>query len=255
MPGFVQLGELTTRVRRRADMVNSTFCTDAEIEEYIEHSFGDLFDLIIESSGARHWIAITGGTDTVAGTAAYTDLEITAELPAQIYKVIGVDVQWNGKWRSIKPAGSMADWNRGEDGTGWTSWEEIRYFFYQAASLTDVTEPGTGLEQVIRFYPTPQGVHTFRVRFIPYPNDWSSAPLSYLQSYSGWDDWIVCDAAAKCLEKEESFAHADRLMRRRDQLSDRIRWHARTMNEETQGRIRDVYDDEGDVGYPWRALS
>lgn len=252
MPGPVQLSELTTRVRRRADMESSTFCTDAEIEEYIEQSLGDLFDLIIESDGSRHWIAQTGTTETVAGTAAYTDLEVLPQMEAPIYKVIGVDVLWEGKWRKI-PAAHMADWNAGEDSTGWTDWREIRYHFYQAASLTDVTEV-TGLQQVFRFFPTPQATHYFRVRFIPYPNDWSSAPKTFLQAYSGWDDYIVCDAAAKCLEKEESFEHADRLLRRRDQLADRIRWHSRTMNEDWQGRVRDL-DEEYDVGWPARALS
>lgn len=253
MPGPVQLGELTTRVRRRADMESSTFCTDAEIEEYIEQSLGELFDLIIESNGARHWIASTRTHETIAGTAAYTDLEVLPQLPAPIYKVIGVDVLWNGIWRKVRPAG-MAEWNAQADSTGgWTDWESITYQFYQAASLDDVTEV-TGLQQVFRFSPTPQGVHYFRVRFIPYPNDWSSAPTTFLQAYSGWDEYIVCDAAAKCLEKEESFDHAERLWRRKEATADRIRWHARTMNEDWQGKVREL-DEERTFLWPPRALS
>ena len=74
----------------------------------------------------------------------------------------------------------------------------------------------TGLQQVFRFFPTPRRRTTSACASF-YPNDWSSAPKTFLQAYSGWDDYIVCDAAAKCLEKEESFEHADRLLRRRDQ--------------------------------------
>lgn len=247
MPGFVQLPELTLRVRRRADMVNSTFCTDAEIEEYIEQSMGALFDLVIESNGARHWVAMTQPQSTVAGQAAYSEVEILpGGLKAQLYKIVGVDVLWNNKWRKVPPA-LVADWNQQEDLQGWTNWRDVRYHFYQAAYLGDVTE-AVNLQQIVRFMPTPQAVHSFRVRYIPYPNDWSSAPTTYFQSYSGWDEYIVCDAAAKCLEKEESFQHAQSLLARRDQAADRIRWHAQTMNEDGQGRIRDL-DDETDFGW------
>jgi hypothetical protein len=242
MPGPVQLAELVTRVRRRADMENSLFCTDAEIQEYVEQSLGDLFDLIIENNGTRHWISQTDVIETSAGVAAYTNLELLPQLPAPIYKLIGVDVKWNGEWVKIKP-GLTGNWNRAEATTGWQSPGDIEYWFYQSAYLTDVLEP-TQLEQVIRFAPTPQGTHEFRLRFVPYPNDWSSAPTRYFQGYSGWDEYIVCDAAAKCLEKEESFEHAERLMRRRDQAGDRIRWHAQTMNEDGQGRIRDLEEEE-----------
>lgn len=234
-------------------MVGSTFVTDAEIQEYVEGSFGDLFDLIIESNGTRHWIATTSTQSTIAGVAAYTDLTVLPSQPAPIYKVIGVDIQWDGVWRTLRPV-QAHDWNVDEDGPGgWHDWREVGYFFYQAATLTDVTEV-TGLQQVIRFTPTPQGVHSFRVRFVPYPNDWSAAPTTFLQGYSGWDEYIVADAAAKCLEKEESWKAAEAQIMRRERAADRIRWHASTMDEEGQGRVRDVYE-EARRGFPPRAFS
>lgn len=246
MPGPVQLGDLVTRVRRRADMERTGFVTDSEIQEYIEQSLGDLFDLVIANHAGRHWIASTDAIETLPGVAAYTNLTTSGQ-PTRIYKLLGVDIEWAGEWRTARPGDQ---WNDGDEPRGWTTADSVRYWFYQPASVGDVLE-ATEVHAAVRFTPTPAGVHRFRLRYVPYPNDWSAAPLRYFQGYTGWDEYIVCDAAAKCLEKEESFEHAATLIGRRDKAAERIRWASLTMDASYQGRVRDVEEEAARRGrYP-----
>ena len=41
--------DLRTRARRRADMENSTFVTDAEIQDYLNSSIAELHDFMVKS--------------------------------------------------------------------------------------------------------------------------------------------------------------------------------------------------------------
>jgi len=242
MPGTVTLADLVTRVKRRASFENSAFVSDAEVEEYIEQSLGALYDLVIESAGPVFWQHTTTTTSTVAGTQVYLT-ESASQLSADIYKVIGVDVFWEGKWRKIKPY-FASDELMMEDETGWTHWSRIFYRMVFPAMAKGPLQTAAANARHIQFIPAPAAVHSFRIRYIPSPGDWSTSGATYLfHGLSGWDEWIVCDSAAKCLEKEESLEQAMALLKRRDERGDAIRWHARTMDEEGQGRIRDLSEE------------
>lgn len=253
MSGSVVLSDLVTRVRRKANMENTTFCTDAEIQEYLEQYFGELYDMIIEGDGGHHYIVTSLDQSTVAGTETY---QITnGQDPDPIYKVLGVDVKWNNEWRKVEQL-HPAHWNDLEDSVGWTHWTDVRYHWLTlltAAAPNVFDDPAPG--RIVRFHPTPQAVHTFRVRYLPYPNDFSSgASTDAFQGFSGWDKYAVLGAAADCADKEESFDLADRLRAQMQQQAERILWHSKTMNEDGQNRVRDVYED-GPPRRPRRALS
>ncbi|MCP4243132.1 MAG: hypothetical protein GY772_21470, partial [bacterium] len=60
----ISLADLIVRCRQRADMLNTQFCTDAEITSYLTESLGELYDLIIQNAGnefflRRAWIEET----------------------------------------------------------------------------------------------------------------------------------------------------------------------------------------------------
>lgn len=238
MPGAVALSDLVTRVRRRADLENTTFVTDSEVEEEVEQSLGALYDLVIGVNGGGFWQQVTEANPTAAGTATYTPLQTVGDqTEAQIYKVLAVEVQWDGEWRKILPYQVGEELTR-EDLEGWSHYSHIRYRRLLAAR-TEGPVNTTNFTQ-IRFIPTPQAVHSYRVRYIPIPGDWSSLGSSYkFQGFSGWDEWVVCDAAAKFLEKGEKFKRADRLLARKAEAEQRIRWAVVTMDAESQGHIRD----------------
>ena len=47
------LTQLIAAVRQRADFVNSQFVTDAELTSYINQSYFELYDLLIQKYGDR----------------------------------------------------------------------------------------------------------------------------------------------------------------------------------------------------------
>lgn len=248
MPGVKTQAELVTLVRQRCDNVNTTFVTDAEIQTYLEGSLGELLDLVIEEGGADHFLAVTPTISTVAGTEEYTIYSNDdPSTVAPIYKVVAVEAQFGGKWRRLA---NYAFWQRLslEDTSGWSNehstFYRINFQFLGGTSAS--ARPGAK----IRFIPTPQAVHSVRVVYIQYPGDWSNGDFTGLQSYSGWSEMIVCDAAAKILEKEES--DSSHLLARKAVAMDRIRHHARTMNHGEGDSIRDMYESYQIDHLPWR---
>ena len=52
----VSLAELITRIRQRADMVDTQFVTDEEITSYCNESLGELYDLIVGSAAQEYFM-------------------------------------------------------------------------------------------------------------------------------------------------------------------------------------------------------
>lgn len=74
--------QLRTDVRQRADLVSSTFITDAELTEYINGSIADLFDRLVASRGMDYYEKVPPYSfTTVGGTSLYS-------LPADFYQLI-----------------------------------------------------------------------------------------------------------------------------------------------------------------------
>lgn len=237
MPGVVNLTTLTTAVRRRADMENTLFVSDTEIQEYIQGSYGDLFDLMIESAGPEQFVRIAELITTTPGQPIYTIMEDNSPaVPALIYKPLMCVLS---------------------DGTTTTRLDPSADFdVYPEVLLTGVTgrpekyrvlgpelsraAAGTEMVKELLIQPAPDAAYTVFLAYIPSPPDLTTTSVQNLYGYSGWEEYVVCDAAAKCAEKEESFDLADRLLRRREMVAQRIRWHMKTMHMDGAGRIRDI---------------
>ena len=82
----VTLTTLRSRVRERADMVNSTFLTDTadSMDALINEAAQELHELLVLNYGEDYAVA-SASTSTVAGTSAYA-------LPADFMKLLGVDL-------------------------------------------------------------------------------------------------------------------------------------------------------------------
>lgn len=243
MPGPVQLSELVTRVRRRADMENTTFVSDAEVEEYIEQSAGELLDLMIESAGADVFSVTSATNTTSAGTSQY-EIQDGGGNALNVYRVLGVDVKFSGEWRSIRKL-SFRYRNRMVDQDGTWSGQNTVFYRPMPLSTPDVWDGTADLTFKLEFFPSPPAGQEFRVHYIPFPIDASSGGTVYLQGFSGWDEYVVVDAAMKCLEKEESDTR--HLERRLARLLDRIRHAALTMDVGDNNAIGDVYTDSWDL--------
>lgn len=220
-------------------MENSSFVSDTEWTTYIEQSVGELLDLCIETAGPQNFAVVSGEGTTTSGTDVY-DVPDPAdpETAASLYKVIAVLVKFDGTYRRVRrmriqDAQTFVD----NDGT-WSGRDSV---FYQVAFRTDTIWEATTYQRQIRFFPSPPSGRSFKLLYIPFPyrND-----TTYINGLPGWEDYVVVDAAAKALEKEESDARA--LWKRKAELTERIRFHAATLNLDETDQVRDINLDRQD---------
>jgi len=162
-------------------MEGSQFVTDAELVGYINGSAQELYDVLV-SSFQDYYISQSADFVLTSGVDSIT-------LPANFYKLRGVDKQLSATdWQSISPF-SFAERN---DRAGLSQYSirdsGIRYRVQGAAiKLT----PATTCEGTYRFWYVP------RMTLLALDAD-------NFDGINGWDEYVIVDAAIKCLQKEES---------------------------------------------------
>lgn len=245
------LADLVQRVRYRTDQENSTFVSDTELEQYIQESYFELYDLIIESVGPDHFINSHTFT-TTSGDAEYplVSSEDSNGRPLNIYKIVAVGVSIDGSAADYRPIRrfSLNDYWKYAAVDGWNSPESV--FYNVSTRIPAAGEYGGNQYREINFIPKPLGAHSVTILFIPTPIEMSDSGTEiYFLHFTHWDEYIVVDAAAKVLEKEES--EAGHLYKRKEELRQRILWHANTMNTEDAGSVNDVASRHSFLG-PYR---
>lgn len=188
MATTMTLLELRTAARQRSDMVNSEFISDAEFNSYINQSYFELYDLLISRYGDNYAVA-TPYVFTTDGTNELFDL------PADFYKLLGVDLNLtmgganNDSWVTVKPF-NFIDRNR-------YSVPNFQSFY----GVTNLRYRINGDQ--MWFTPIPQGGQYIRMWYVPTLTT-LAADGDLCQGISGWTEYIICDAAMKALQKEES---------------------------------------------------
>lgn len=208
--------KLKTAARQRADQVNSGFVTDAELTTYINNSLCELYDLIISTYGEDYY-----ATSATTALSSSTD---TYDLPSDFYKCIGVDLVIGANTSITLERFNFVERN------------QYRYtiggFFNQIASKYKL------VGNKIKFLPFPAGGVSYRLWYIPVPvllvND-----ADTFDGVSGWDEYIVVDAAIKMMQKEESDVSV--LMAQKQMLIKRIQEMAPNRDAGAAPRIGDVY--------------
>jgi hypothetical protein len=210
------LAQLRSRVRQRADMETSQFVTDSEINGLINASIAELYDVIAQKYGNDYFAVST--QFTLANGAQ------SQALPADFYKLLGVD--------------SRLDQN---------AWQTVNRFEFSERNLRDsqlLRIPAGNPEfryklfgNEIRFdVPMSQSTE-IRVWYVPFPVQ-LVADVDTFDGYNGWEEYVVVDAAIKCLEKEESDTRD--LQLRKQQLETRIESAAGNRDAQNPARIVDT---------------
>lgn len=185
MSTTMTLLELRTATRQRADMVNSTFVSDAELNSYINQSLFELYDLLIQKYGNDYFVA-NPYTFTTDGTSD------SYSLPSDFYKLLGVDLALSNSTDSyvtIKPFNFA---------------ERNRYAAPNFQSFYGITNLRYRLRgSKIWFTPIAEANQSMRIWYIPTMTTLSS-DSSTTDGISGWTEYIIIDAAIKCMQKEES---------------------------------------------------
>ncbi len=218
----VSLTDMRTRARRYADMEQSQFVTDAEVDAYLNDSLADLYDQLVAAYGEDYYMTSQVVT-TIAGVASYT-------LPTAFYKLAGV-VRVD---QNVSPERNLGTLNR---------WE--RQELFATDNSLDFNYPRYRIvANTIQFSPPPAGGLTIRVFYIPV------SPLlvngtDTFDGINGFEDWAVLDTAIKMGDKEEMDTSA--LRARKERIERRIMDMGANRDANEPARVADV----SGWGYPW----
>jgi hypothetical protein len=209
MSTLMSLLDLRTAIRQRADMQNSTFVSDIELNSYINQSAFELYDLLT-TVYEMYYAAppLQFQSDGVSRQYPLPDGVLYNGAPA-FYKLLGVDL------------GLTQSFNANITLRRFEFIERNRFIFPQLASsflgVFNVAYDIVG--NTIMFIPTPQAGQFFTLWYQPVfqtlVND-----SDLLNGISGWTEYIICDGAIKCANKEET--DATLLMAQKMALKQRI---------------------------------
>lgn len=184
MTDTLTLAQLRTRSRERADMVNSTFITDSELNGYINYSYKALYDLLVEANEDYN---LTSGNLTISSGN-------TIALPADFYKLRGVD---DLSYGTTSPRTCRKfNWNERNKFQPETLASADRLYEYSEVQYRIVGN-------TLFIEPEESAVRSYKLWYIPtLPTLTADGDLA--DGVQGWLEYVIVDAAIKCLVKEES---------------------------------------------------
>jgi hypothetical protein len=217
---------LVTRVRQRADMESNLFVSDIEVQTYINAGIAELHDILIQTYGQDYYINSTTFT-TSANVDSYN---ISTNIGTDFYKLRGVDAQLNGQnYFTLRPF----NFNERNLYQSWGSWSLL--------GLTNVRYRMVGGNLV--FTPIPSTNTSVRVWYIPTAQKFdSTTPATSTTTFddiNGYAEYVVLDAAIKCLQKEESDVQG--LMYDKQQMKRRIEEAANNRDAGSPLTVSDIY--------------
>lgn len=204
LPGQTTLGQLRLLSKQKADRVNSQFITDAEWNTYINASYFELYDILVQKYGNEYHVAVPALITTTGeqsyplpnGVLSFLDDSGNSFVPKAMYKLLGVDLGISGL-QTINSA-----------------WITLKKFMFISRNRYIYPQLTTNLLGVagmryrivgnnLMLIPQPASGQAIRLWYIPrmttllQDND-------IADGVSGWTEYIALDAAIKALQKEES---------------------------------------------------
>ena len=224
----ITLAQLRTEARQRADMENSEFVSDSELNGYINNSISELHDLLIQTYDGDYYVS--EATFTTSGSAdSYALSSIITS--GDFYKLRGVDAKLNGtEWRTLKPF-SFNERNRNN-------------YVYTDFGIAEVRYRLVGSN--LRFTPVPDNNIYVKVWYIPVAQTLVNDSDSY-DDLNNFSEYVILDVAIKMLDKEES--DTTKLEAKKLQLMRRIEGAAGNRDAGEGEAVRDVYSINDDFNF------
>lgn len=190
--GQTTLGAVRLAAQQRADMVNNGFVTNQEWNDYINHSYTELYDILIQTYGDEYYVANPFSFQTDGRSPGLY------ALPNDHYKLLGVDLGLGTTAAASNP-------------NGWLTLKKFSFISRNRYIFGNVPISFLGLLGLryrlvgnqIEFIPQPASNQTIRLWYIPRPTT-LLADSDVLDGISGWDEYVIVDAAIKAMQKEES---------------------------------------------------
>lgn len=226
-PTTMRLSDLRMAVRQRADMVSSQFVTDDELNSYINQSYFELYDILIQKYGDDYFVAppLTFFTD---GTSQFYPLPdgVNYSAAPALYKFYGLDLGLSNtqdSFATIRP---------------FTFAERNRYAVPNFQSFYGVTNMRYRLNgNNLLLTPIPSQGQRLRLWYLPRLNQLIN-DTDLVDGISGWTEYIIIDAAIKCLQKEESDTSV--LMNQKSAMLYRIEAAAENRDAGSSATVADV---------------
>jgi hypothetical protein len=216
MAKTVTLASLRNQVRQRANMEASLFVTDTEVNQYINNSLGAFNDLLIaaDASYTRKSYTFT----LISGTATYS-------LPTDFRSLCGVEYA-----NTASP-------------TGWLDvrslpFQERNRYTLMPAVVTSYVPPFRYFlnGSSVTLAPTPSASGTVQLWYIPAFTTLAS-DSDTVDGVNGLEEFVILDAAIKCLQKEESDVSVN--LAQRAELVARIQAMAKDRDSNEPARVSD----------------
>lgn len=235
MSTTMTLAQIRTAVRQRSDMVNSQFITDAEFNSYINQSYFELYDILVQKFGDNYYVAspLSFNTDGITFQYPLPDGTLYSAAPA-LYKLLGVDLALSNTLDSfvtIRPFNFS---------------ERNRYAIPNFQSFYGVTNLRYRLNGTNLFFtPIPAANQTIRLWYVPRMTQLVS-DSDTVDGVSGWTEYIIVDACIKALAKEESDPSV--FMNQKQGILQRIESAAENRDAGSPATVADV--QRGDMWFP-----
>lgn len=221
MARTVRLDALRVQVRHRADQSGSKFCSDPELNDYINTAWCELYELLIDS-GSEYRLE-TDTITTASGTSAY-------DLPSDFFRLRGVDIAISADETLTAHPYMFEERNTYRTAGAWAPGYPV---WYRQSGDT------------VKFIPEPTGVYTVTLHYYPVPTALVSNQNT-IDGINGWDDFVVVKAAMKAAAKEENAGLVSQLAAEAAGLATRIRNAAPKRDAGAPERAQDVVGWGGD---------
>lgn len=240
LPGQINLGMLRYQSKLRADKLNSEFLTTDEWNININKSMFSLFDILVTKYGDDFFLA-SPYTFATTGETSYdlpdgsTDFDVDGVTPPAVYKLLGVDcgvAVGNNAWVTL-PRYNWIDRNR------------FIYPQLQSNALGVFNLSYRQMGNKVFFIPNPSAGQYIQIWYVPIMTMLLRDTDMLSFSISGWDEYVVVDAAIKALIKEESYDQANTLKEDRAELLMRIETTAANRDVGQPNTISDTRSNTG----------
>lgn len=199
---LITLADLRLQARYKADMVNSNFITDTELNVYANASAYDLYDLLVTAYGEDYYNASSYSFTTDGNTQSWS-------LPNDFFKLAGVDCNLSGQTNlqtpiSLKPF----------------KFNERNKFSFQNLQ----TYRGSNLRYRLKnnqiyFNLIPQGGQLIKLWYVPQMTQ-MVLDTDTIDGVDGWQEYVVLDMAIKMKQKQDD--PVDVLAAQRAEIKQRI---------------------------------
>jgi hypothetical protein len=210
---LVSLSNLRTRVRRRADMEHSTFISDLELNQFINDSAKELYDILVNAD--EDYNTIVDEFTVTEGNTEY--------LPSNFYKLRGLDKKIGEEFHPMR---RMSFHDRGQR----DNYRGQRFNLVQYKLISNT----------VQLFPALRAQGDYRMWYVPEFAELLKDTDTF-DGKNGFDEYVVVDAAIKCKEKEESDIKG--LLEAKRGLLSRVTLMAQERDYSEPAMIQDVRGD------------